>query len=870
MIEISNIIKHYNKGHINSVKALDGVSLTFPDTGFIGILGRSGCGKTTLLNVLGGTTTISAGKVLINGEDLYKKTDDIRNRNIGYIFQNYLLIRDETVFENVSDSLILAGVTDEKEIEKRVNEALDYVGMSRYRNRRPDSLSGGQQQRVAIARAIAKQPAIVLADEPTGNLDKQNTVIVMDILKKLSKDHLVILVTHEKDLASEYCDRIIEMNDGKVTGMQGKDPESSGKTEKKELSKEAVTGRLFDLKKSFKQSIKATGIRKRSVIILGIFLVLSSFMEVLLTGYLSVNVKEFIDKVKANDPAIFYIDPDNAKGPVSKKELILDKNSGIDAVSFLTEGKAARIGSGEFTMPVFPSSEWGFNNSEMPNRVACSYWDASLIKDLKPSAGKVSPGKGEVVITTALAQKMEDNMQISALNSPDDLLGFGFYGLNPTAREEHKIVGVIESDRSYVYCSTDDIDEAYFSVTSPEGCLTKVSGSDKVAEGEITVCHANKDFEKLFKKGDSLTIHGRKIKIGEVINKHFPYSKYIETKKIPKKSKIETDMTDFEYFDYYMEEYGDYVNYCLEHGDSVKITPYMKAYADGNKHVLNFMKAEESGNEEFKYYLVTKAILGKEPTEDEIDENRGAVENLEQRVSNDIFGNKDYKTDEYDIEYVFNPKDLALFADLVGISDYRMGKDIKTLSPILLLHSTDPEKTKDYLRDKYGEASEATSDMIDGMEPFTYLTPDSFTYRAVAENQGALFISLFLIAFFYVVIVLSLFMILKLEIADRIKYIGILRSIGVTRKNILFRFTIENILLFFKTVFPGFLAASAILLFLEYNKALPMASDVVNYPLPLCFATAAVLFLTMLVIGIIPVHSIIRRSPSDIMAKYDI
>ena len=181
-------------------------------TGLVALLGPSGCGKTTLLNVIGGLDKVNSGKVFVNGQRITRRSsgriDKIRNLSIGYIFQNYNLVENMTVFENVAVALRMAGVKDKKEIEEKVNYVLEKVGMYRYRNRYADMLSGGERQRVGIARAIVKNPAIVIADEPTGNLDSKNTLEVMNIIKSISQEKLVILVTHEESLAKFYASRI--------------------------------------------------------------------------------------------------------------------------------------------------------------------------------------------------------------------------------------------------------------------------------------------------------------------------------------------------------------------------------------------------------------------------------------------------------------------------------------------------------------------------------------------------------------------------------------------------------------------------------------------------------------------------------------
>ncbi len=219
-VQIQNADKYYNRGRGNQIHVLDHISLELPESGMVAVFGRSGCGKTTLLNVIGGLDTADSGEVRIDGREIHPRSDYLRNRHIGYIFQNYYLNLQQTVAENVENALLLCGMTDREEIERRVRVALANVGMEKFADRIPDTLSGGQQQRVAIARAIVKNPSVILADEPTGNLDEANTVLIMDILKEISRTHLVILVTHEANLVDYYCARVIELSDGKMVGMR--------------------------------------------------------------------------------------------------------------------------------------------------------------------------------------------------------------------------------------------------------------------------------------------------------------------------------------------------------------------------------------------------------------------------------------------------------------------------------------------------------------------------------------------------------------------------------------------------------------------------------------------------------------------------
>ncbi|HRX92313.1 MAG TPA: ABC transporter ATP-binding protein, partial [Candidatus Izemoplasmatales bacterium] len=190
MIKIIDLNKYFNKGRSNEIHVIDHTSLEFPETGLIAITGPSGCGKTTLLNVIGGLDRFHSGEIDFDETKIMKykslQWDLVRNKYIGYIFQNYNLLPDKTVFENVEISLNMAGLYDKEKVEERINYVLESVGMYNYRRRNVQALSGGQQQRVAIARAIAKDPKVVLADEPTGNLDVNNTFEIMSIIKKIS------------------------------------------------------------------------------------------------------------------------------------------------------------------------------------------------------------------------------------------------------------------------------------------------------------------------------------------------------------------------------------------------------------------------------------------------------------------------------------------------------------------------------------------------------------------------------------------------------------------------------------------------------------------------------------------------------------
>lgn len=253
MLQLKSIKKDYPAGD-GTVHALKGIDLQFRESEFVSILGPSGCGKTTMLNIIGGLDQYTSGDLVINGVSTksYKDRDwdAYRNHSIGFVFQSYNLIPHQSVLQNVELSLSLSGIS-KAERRRRAKEALERVGLGNQLRKRPSEMSGGQMQRVAIARAIVNNPDIVLADEPTGALDTETSVQVMDILKEISKDRLVIMVTHNPDIAEKYSTRIIRMLDGEIT-------DDSAPLSKDEIAREQIKekAKAEQEKKTKKPSMK--------------------------------------------------------------------------------------------------------------------------------------------------------------------------------------------------------------------------------------------------------------------------------------------------------------------------------------------------------------------------------------------------------------------------------------------------------------------------------------------------------------------------------------------------------------------------------------------------------------------------------------
>ena len=299
MLEIKNITKVYNTGGFKQ-KALDGVTVNFRESEFAAILGPSGSGKTTFLNIIGGLDHYTNGDLIINeiSTKKYKDSDwdSYRNHRIGFVFQNYNLITHQSILSNVILALTLSGIS-KKEAISRSKKALKEVGLEKHMNKLPNQLSGGQMQRVAIARALVNDPDILLADEPTGALDSETSVQIMELLKKISKNKLVIMVTHNPDLAKEYATRIINLKDGKIVSDTNK---YNGKVNTKETieeskvkTKKTKMSRLTALTLSFNNLMTKKGRTilvsfAGSIGIIGIALILA----------LSTGFQNYIDKIQ--------------------------------------------------------------------------------------------------------------------------------------------------------------------------------------------------------------------------------------------------------------------------------------------------------------------------------------------------------------------------------------------------------------------------------------------------------------------------------------------------------------------------------------------------------------------------------------------
>ena len=319
MLELKKIKKIYKTAD-ESVSALKGISIKFRENEFVSVLGQSGCGKTTLLNIIGGLDDYTTGDLIINGRSTknYKDHDwdTYRNHSVGFVFQSYNLIPHQTVLANVELALTLSGV-NKKERRKRAKEVLKRVGLKDQMHKKPNQMSGGQMQRVAIARALVNDPDILLADEPTGALDSKTSIQIMDILKEIAQDKLVIMVTHNPEIASQYSTRIVKLLDGQIIDDSNPYDEEYHEEEAKKSSKTFMNFRTaLSLSLNNLMTKKGRTILTAfagSIGIIGIALIMS----------LSNGVQRYIDKVEEDTLSTY---------PITIEQSSLDMSVMMEAV----------------------------------------------------------------------------------------------------------------------------------------------------------------------------------------------------------------------------------------------------------------------------------------------------------------------------------------------------------------------------------------------------------------------------------------------------------------------------------------------------------------------------------------------------------
>lgn len=962
MIKINSLNKYFNKGRQNEIHVIDNVTLELPERGMVAIFGKSGCGKTTLLNTIGGLDKFESGTLSVDGNDIREGTDALRNKYVGYVFQNYNLNLGESCFDNVADALRLCGVTDKAVIESRTIAALKNVGMEKYAKRTPDTLSGGQQQRIAIARAIVKNPKIILADEPTGNLDETNTVLIMDLLRAIAKEHLVVLVTHELNLVDYYCDKVIELSDGKVAsireneradGYTEKDKNDIflGELERRDISDERAvieyygeapsepirlkivnhggrlyvkvdndnaqildtssevklregvyephqraratdktvdmsalppidfgrTGRLFGLKSSiisgystnFKRNARAAKILRRCMILFAAVMVFMSAIFGTAIGNLS--------KIKSTyNHNVFYLYTD--KPEISERLMAAtEADTGIDYVrleAYFSGGDEVvnfRVGNFETFDGIGSLSGFSANAVLL---------DRSLTEGMVLLAGRRDGlSEEEVLISSAVADVLLENSWLGYIENYDDLVGLISWSIN-VGRRSVRVAGVVESDESAIYFSSMALAKKLGGEMTLSSAYPANQYGYSVAEGKTTllVSSGKGESSKLPTLNEKIKIQGVELEVERVLYLERHYSQYLKANGIEKideetyltqnllaENPALTPGTDefatayeeyrnhhyYEYYDYYYLQIDDFMeNLCL----LGEFDGWLWQEKGIEEAAYRYYSAEYSGGLEYKKLHGTYPVLN----QDEIPDVLFELDEYYKLYEQEFYSNHG-RFGFYPTSYLVADSDYITISKQIG-ETHPTAKYEEPMNLYSVIHSTDPEKTEAWLLSEFGDME---NDYYQ-----TLYTPNGIFEVAMAEQRSEIVAYLVAILALLGIMSVCMYFMMHSSLMNRIKEVGIYRAIGVSRKNLIFKFLVESLVIFALTVLVGYVITS-IAIGASVNSSTLM-EEVFYYPAWLSACVFAVLFALCILSGILPILSLLRKTPSEILAKYDI
>jgi len=937
MISLQGLHKYFNKGKQNEIHVIDDVTLEFPEHGMCAIFGPSGCGKTTLLNVIGGLDKYAEGEVKYDESVLAGNTDTLRNQYTGFIFQNYNLNKDDSVYENVAATLRLCGLEDEETIRERVHAALSNVGMDKFAKRTPDTLSGGQQQRVAIARALVKNPRVILADEPTGNLDEANTILIMDILKKLSKEHLVLLVTHEANLVDYYCDMVIELSDGRVVNVRknasaegyvardkntvflgeyeehdiegpcvearffGDVPEKpvrltiinrNGRlllrvdTEKvqivdsysevsiregvyeqearhEERSREIDMsklppiegtryGRLFRFRSSvrsgYRSSYKA-GKTKRSGKMLRACMVLFGVIIVVMTAFYGTGLKQLVELDEEYHNKMFYVSSEDGRLYERLKDAKADPESGIVSIWPETTNLYNRTGYDTLIFYAYgfesykPADNDDYGGYYEPTVKASILAREDIPSDARVLAGSIAGlTNQDIVVTKKVADKIIESEIYTYLKEYNNLLGMTITinSFNAPYPIPFRVAAILDSDDAEGYLAEQMM--AYGSLAS-EGLGTTVlideHGDFGVKKGECTFVRTKynerdeyNNYKEYLSLGDVITVNGVEVTVSDWID-------YAEPKE-------ETDK---------------------------EMMPEGTEGTEGGEEI------ETETEEE-----IERKLLENE-TREKLNRIRGYIERFVPKFVV-ILHPEDYIA----AGRVFGPTTNYLFSSRSSSRYYEsaMVNPLETIIPKMnavtayRILSRDVETTEKYLTKQVGDLPRRLTDSDDEMDMYmepggviydyrevgTLMTPAAFYKANKAYNEAQISRALIIMGVVFIVLCICMFFIMKASTINRIQEIGIYRAIGTTRKNILFKFAVESGVVATLSVFVGYLVASLAMFYIQSMGG--FVQDIIYYTWWMALIVLIVIFVVCILCGIIPVFMLLRRTPSEILAKYDI
>jgi len=869
MIKVNNLNKYYHKGKDNEIHVINNTNLVLPDSGFIVFLGASGSGKTTLINVIAG---LDKAKGEITYDDVtfknYKmgKVDKYRRENIGYVFQNYNLLPNATVYENLRLVLELMHITNKEEVDERINYVLDMLGMKKYKNKLASNLSGGQMQRVSIARALVKDSKIIIADEPTGNLDSENTIEVMNILKAISKDRLVIMVTHDKKNAEFYADRIISIKDGVVEsdeineGVDSLDNTDKSKIYLKDLDNKVlelgnVKINLFIGKDESLEDLELTIVKKDGII------------------YLKNDNIKYLDK----DSKIKLVD-DNYKA--MKKEDIKD---------FKYEPKPFTKEKKKFTLrPLLNGLANAYSNHKASSK---------KMKGLHACFVIIGVVMAVCVMMLSVGTYVKGNqIDFSDVGLENKRIDYEQY---PIAFEkgvnDGLIIDVANSQSLSLDISNDTVDIINMSTPLHYSLI-----NDRVVEGVKTL---NNDDEIII----TTRLADAYIKKCANVEK-LTYKSLIGMKAGGRKivGIVESDSTSFYKYRYNYEysffESSPYRSFSdlpsIEYYENIDYTLVGGSNLTSDSQCLVNIKAFIS-----KYGLNdTISFLGK--TFDIV----GVFDAGEQAAPDILLYDYNYVKENYNIYTDF----VARFLEFINIpaSECELTEGVmpKAVNEVLVsewyTEEKFPETTK-YINDNnlkivgkfkcnfnmfsnllafskeglikrsfyFGSTLITTNDqkVIDLFKEYNCNVMTSYEYQhslRVKEKAQMFGSTIAVSMIFLVLIVIYMFFMMRSKMIHRIYEIGVLREIGASRGKIYRAFLIEIIVLICMTTMIGYVVSLG-LAFIA-NKKIGGLLGIFRYSPLYAVGGFFILLVVSIVAGMIPILTLQRKTPAEIVAKYDL
>ena len=989
MISINRLDKTFNRGKQNAIHVVNDISLELPASGMVAIFGRSGCGKTTLLNVIGGLDRVESGSVEIDGEKMTVSNDSLRNRSVGYIFQNYLLNREQTCYENVADALRLLGVTDRRFIETQVDAALRAVGMERFAQRLPDTLSGGQQQRIAIARAIVKNPPVILADEPTGNLDEQNTLHVMRLLKAISRDRLVLLVTHEENLVSAFSDRVIELSDGKVVsdrvnvpteGFIGRDKnavylgelshrtlldgdgvqldlygdapdvklrlvkttdgrvflkvdsgkvsvldESSevrlengpapkageGQTDADDLPdlsaikpiKGARPGRLFGFADAWKSGVRANlGQRKRGRKALRGALILFAAVVVFMTASLGVFVKKLSNVDGTYHHKIVYAYAGDER--VADELMRLAADSGV-LYRQMTLARPTNFRNYAFDIGDFETFSDGsgfYLRSSTTISADAGAFLRSLSNGRKLLAGRnTGLSDDDALISESVAKALLGSASVNYLTDYDDLIGIR------SDSYSFRIAGVVSgTDREIFLSPTRLLDVNPIFEETALYTPARLGEIDPPADGTVSVVlpYEAASSAPAPTIGDVVFVNGKEMTVDRVIRGFGEsYAAWCAARGYALNEYIDPTFAQAEA---YLEHYSEYL--LEKTGVFGAPDPETLIWRTGLYPDAIYWANSSDGTARPAQTVLAYRTLWREshpgagnPTEEEVRqwaEEAGdsgmsfLYEQKRDRFENDYYdlywefyyGNMGQKYLQYGYLLNENEAEAALTrcgkTTLLADSSYLTNEDGSDIArggderipggAYLILLSDDPDRLAAKIESMLGEYYQSISDNWHGFinENGAINTPAVFRQEALETERAEIVSNAIELAVFIAVMSLCMYLMMRASMMGRIREIGICRAIGVSKKNLVFRFFVESLAVTSLTVLVGYLLSS--LLISAWLAKVPLIGEFFYYPLWMALAALGLLYAISALCGTLPVLRLLRKTPSEILSKYDI